>query len=32
MMSPAELSAFIQSEQQKWSPIVQEIAAQTQRK
>jgi tripartite-type tricarboxylate transporter receptor subunit TctC len=32
MMSPAQLSAFIQSEQQKWSPIVQEIAAQTQRK
>jgi len=32
MMSPAELSALIQSEQQKWSQIVQEIAAQTQRK
>jgi tripartite-type tricarboxylate transporter receptor subunit TctC len=31
-MSPAELSAFIQSEQAKWTPIVQEIAAQRQSK
>jgi tripartite-type tricarboxylate transporter receptor subunit TctC len=32
MMSPTELSAFIQSEQRKWSPIVQEIAAHGQNK
>jgi tripartite-type tricarboxylate transporter receptor subunit TctC len=32
MMSPTELLAFIQSEQRKWSPIVQEIAAHTQNK
>jgi tripartite-type tricarboxylate transporter receptor subunit TctC len=30
MMSPDELQAFIQKEQRKWSPIVQEIAAQAQ--
>jgi tripartite-type tricarboxylate transporter receptor subunit TctC len=28
-MSPDELQTFIQAEQRKWSPIVQEIAAQT---
>jgi tripartite-type tricarboxylate transporter receptor subunit TctC len=32
MMSPTDLLAFIQSEQRKWSPIVQEIAARTQHK
>jgi len=32
MMSPAELLMFIRSEQTKWAPIVQEIAAQTQNK
>jgi tripartite-type tricarboxylate transporter receptor subunit TctC len=31
-MTPTELSAFIQSEQQKWAPIVQQIAAQSQSK
>jgi tripartite-type tricarboxylate transporter receptor subunit TctC len=28
-MSPAEVSAFIQSERQKWKPIVEEVAAST---
>ena len=32
MMAPAELLTFIRSEQTKWAPIVQEIAAQTQKK
>jgi tripartite-type tricarboxylate transporter receptor subunit TctC len=32
MMSPAELLMFIRSEQTKWAPIVQEIAAQTKNK
>jgi tripartite-type tricarboxylate transporter receptor subunit TctC len=32
MMSPTELSRFIQGEQAKWAPIVQDIAAQTQGK
>ncbi len=32
IMSPAELSTFIHSEQAKWAPIVQEIAAQTKSK
>jgi tripartite-type tricarboxylate transporter receptor subunit TctC len=32
MMSPAELLTFIRGEQTKWSPIVQEIAAQTKNK
>jgi tripartite-type tricarboxylate transporter receptor subunit TctC len=32
MMSPAQLSAFIHSEQAKWTPIVQGIAAQRQSK
>jgi tripartite-type tricarboxylate transporter receptor subunit TctC len=32
MMSPAELLMFIGSEQTKWAPIVQEIAAQTKNK
>ena len=31
-MSPSEVLAFIHEEQTKWSPIVQEIAAQTQNK
>ena len=31
-MSPAQVLAFIQSEQSKWAPIVQQIAAQTQSK
>ena len=31
-MAPADLYAFIDSEQQKWAPIVQQIAAQTQKK
>jgi tripartite-type tricarboxylate transporter receptor subunit TctC len=31
-MTPAELSAFIQSEQKKWGPIEQQIAAQTQKR
>lgn len=31
-MTPAELLAFVQSEQQKWAPIVQQIAAQTRAK
>jgi tripartite-type tricarboxylate transporter receptor subunit TctC len=31
-MTPADLSAFIQSEQKKWGPIEQQIAAQTQKK
>jgi len=31
-MTPAELLAFIQSEQKKWAPIVQQVAAQTQAK
>ena len=30
-MTPAELGAFIQSEQKKWGPIEQQIAAQTQK-
>jgi len=32
MMAPPELLTFIRSEQTKWAPIVQEIAAQTQKK
>ena len=32
MMSPADLLTFIRGEQTKWAPIVQEIAAQTQKK
>jgi tripartite-type tricarboxylate transporter receptor subunit TctC len=32
MMSPGELATFIHSEQAKWAPIVQEIAAHTQGK
>jgi tripartite-type tricarboxylate transporter receptor subunit TctC len=32
MMSPAELLTFIRSEQTKWAPVVQAIAAQTQNK
>jgi tripartite-type tricarboxylate transporter receptor subunit TctC len=32
MMSPSELLTFIRSEQTKWAPIVQAIAAQTQSK
>jgi tripartite-type tricarboxylate transporter receptor subunit TctC len=31
-IAPADLYAFIDSEQQKWAPIVQQIAAQTQKK
>jgi hypothetical protein len=31
-MTPEELSAFIQSEQKKWGPVEQRIAAQTQKK
>jgi tripartite-type tricarboxylate transporter receptor subunit TctC len=31
-MSPAQVLAFIQGEQSKWAPIVQQIAAQTQSK
>jgi tripartite-type tricarboxylate transporter receptor subunit TctC len=31
-MAPAELLAFIQSEQHKWTPIAQQIAAQIQAK
>src|SRR6266566_2447218 len=31
-MSPAQVLAFIQGEQSKWAPIVQQIAAQTQNK
>jgi tripartite-type tricarboxylate transporter receptor subunit TctC len=32
MMSPAELLMFVGSEQTKWAPIVQQIAAQSQNK
>ena len=32
MMSPSELLTFVRSEQSKWTPIVQEIAAQTSNK
>jgi tripartite-type tricarboxylate transporter receptor subunit TctC len=32
MMTPTELLTFIRSEQTKWAPIVQAIAAQTQKK
>jgi len=31
-MSPVQVLAFIQGEQSKWGPIVQQIAAQTQSK
>jgi hypothetical protein len=31
-MSPSELLTFIHDEQTKWTPIVQTIAAQTERK